>query len=78
MKKKILSSLVVLALLTGAVCNFIARADATPESCSGAVGEMTYRCIKGVNQFCAYQQVNGELTLCTGKIEWGGPSTIIE
>lgn len=78
MKKKVLSSLVVLALLTSVVCNFIARADATPVNCSGAVGELTYRCINGEDQFCAWQQVNGELTICIGEIEWGGSSPIIE
>ena len=72
MKKRVLSGVAILVLLAGMVCIFSEKAQAVPINCSGAVGDVTYQCISGVNQFCAYQQVNGEMTLCLGEIEWGG------
>lgn len=78
MKKRVMSSIVVLTLLIGAACCFIVRADAAQVNCSGAVGEMTYQCKSGQDKFCSWQQVNGEMTICTGEIIWKGTPTIIE
>lgn len=38
-------------------------------NCTGAVGSMTYKCYDTSDDFCSYQVVDGQLTLCVGTLE---------